>query len=165
MTVVADSSPLIILAKLNCFDFLRELYSQLCISTEVYEEVVITGAGLPGASQVAASGWIEVRSIHNPATLSAARKKLGLGVGELSTIILGQELGAQAVLLDDFKARELAKKEGLSVRGTVGILETLHRQGHVSDLRLKFQQLIMHNVYIDRRILDRRLRSLGIAPL
>lgn len=81
MTVVADSSPLIILAKLHCFDLLQKLYSTVWISTEVYNEVVVAGAGLPGALQVKAASWIDIKSIHDPASLAAARKKTGLGVG------------------------------------------------------------------------------------
>jgi len=34
------------------------------ISTEVYNEVVIAGAGLPGATQVAQADWIEVRPVY-----------------------------------------------------------------------------------------------------
>ncbi len=165
MTVVADSSPLIILAKLRCFDLLSKLYSHLYISAEVHAEVVVTGAGLPRASQVAKSEWIEVKPLQNQASLLAAQGKFGLGVGELSTILLGKEIRADAVLLDDSKARQLAKQEGLQVRGSVGLLETLYRRGYLADLRSAFQQLITDNVYIDRRLLDRRLRSLGIPPL
>jgi predicted nucleic acid-binding protein len=78
--VVADSSPLIILAKLGCFDFLSKLYSPLYISAEVHGEVVVAGAGLPGASQVTESQWIEVKPLQNQASLLAAQGKFGLGV-------------------------------------------------------------------------------------
>ena len=165
MTVVSDSSPLIVLAKLGCFHFLSQLYSQVYISKEVHDEVVVAGAGLPGASEVVISQWIDVRTVRNVVKLSAMKKSFALGAGELSTIILCKEINAEAVLLDDFHAREVARQEGLRVRGTVGILETLYRRGFVIDLRLMFQQLIAHNVYIDKRLLDRRLRSLGLAPL
>jgi predicted nucleic acid-binding protein len=90
VTVAADSSPLIIVAKLGCFDLLNRLYSRLYISAEVHAEVVVTGAGLPGASQVAESEWIEVRPLQNKASLLAAQAKSGLGLGELSTILLGK---------------------------------------------------------------------------
>ena len=46
MTVVADSSPLVILAKLGCFDLLKRLFPRLYISREVHYEVVVSGAGL-----------------------------------------------------------------------------------------------------------------------
>jgi len=163
--VVADSSPLIILAKLNCFDILNRLYPRLHISAEVYSEVVVAGTGLPGAQQVAASAWIEVTPIQNRAALLAAQTKSSLGVGELSTIVLSKEIHADAVILDDFKARKLAKDEGLQVRGTVGVLENLYRRCHLADLRAAFQQLLVHEVYIDRRLLNRRLHALGLPPL
>ncbi|PYX89997.1 MAG: hypothetical protein DMG67_13735 [Acidobacteria bacterium] len=165
MTVVADSSPLIILAKLGCFDLLNKLYPHLYISAEVHREVVIAGAGLPGASEVAKSQWIEVKHLLHPGDLPAVQQKFGLGVGELSTILLGKELKADAVLLDDYHARKLAKEENLRVRGSIGLLEAFYRRGYLSDLRGVFQQLISHNVYIDRRLLNRRLLALGITPL
>jgi predicted nucleic acid-binding protein len=65
--VVADSSPLIALAKIGCFDLLKGLYPRLHISGEVYAEIVVAGAGMPGASQVAKSDWIEVVPILPPA--------------------------------------------------------------------------------------------------
>ena len=46
MTVVADSSPLVILAKLGCFDLLNRLFPRLYISSEVHHEVVVAGVGL-----------------------------------------------------------------------------------------------------------------------
>ena len=164
MIVVADSSPLVILAKLGCFRLLNKLSPQLYISAEVHHEVVIAGAGLPGASEVAKAEWVEVKRFQNPADLLAAQEKYALGVGELSTILLGKELHANAVLLDDYNARKLATAEGLQVRGSLGLLEIFYLRGYLTDLHAVFRQLLAHS-YIDQRLLDRRLRSLGLPPL
>jgi len=164
VTVVADSSPLVILAKLGCFDLLNRLFPRLYISTEVHREVVVSGAGLPGASEVAKAKWVEVKQLQNQADLSAAQQKYALGAGELSAILLGKELHANAVLLDDYNARKLATAEGLQVRGSVGLLETLYLRGYLADLRAAFRQLLAHS-YIDQRLLDLRLRALGLPPL
>ena len=86
MTVVSDSSPLIVLAKLGCFHLLRQLYSQVSISNQVHDEVVVAGAGLPGASEVVTSQWIDVRTVRNMAKLSAMKKSFGLGAGELHRV-------------------------------------------------------------------------------
>jgi predicted nucleic acid-binding protein len=155
---------LVILAKLACFDFLNRLFPLLYISTEVFREVVVSGAGLPGASEVAGARWIEVKQLQNRADLLAAQQKHALGVGELSTILLAKELHADAVLLDDYNARKLAKAEGLQVRGSVGLLETFYLRGHLTDLRAAFRQLLAHS-YVDQRLLDLRLRALGLPPL
>ena len=162
MKVVADSSPLIILAKLNLLDLLPKLYPHVYMSTEVYAEVVVAGAGLPGASNVAEADWIEVKPIQNPAELAAAESKFNLGAGELSTIILARDLNAELTLVDDLRARRLAKSEGFAIRGTVGLLELLYRRGDISDLRSAFQQLLSHAVYVDRALLDRRLQLLSL---
>jgi predicted nucleic acid-binding protein len=67
-------------------------------------------------------------------------------------------------LLDDYNARKLAKAEGLQVRGSVGLLETFYLRGYLPDLRTAFRQLLTHS-YIDQRLLDLRLQSLGLPPL
>jgi uncharacterized protein len=162
--VVADSSPLVILAKLGCFDLLHRLFPRLTISTEVHHEVVVSGAGLPGASEVAKAEWIEVKQVQNQEALLAAQAKYALGAGELATIVLGKELRANAVLLDDYNARKLARTEGLPVLGSVGLLETFYLRGYLADLRTAFRQLLAHS-YIDPRLLDQRLKSLGLPPL
>jgi hypothetical protein len=164
VTVVADSSPLVILAKIGCFDLLNKLFRRLDISAEVYHEVVVAGAGLPGATEVASAKWVEVRNLQNQADLLVAQQNYALGVGELSTILLGKELHANAVLLDDYKARELATAKGLQVRGSVGLLETFYLRGYLTDLRATFRQLLTDS-YIDQRLLDRRLRALGLPLL
>lgn len=120
MTVVADSSPLIILSKLACFDLLNKLFPRIYVSTEVYLEVVVAGTGLPGAAEVASAEWVEVRDLQKQEGLQTAQEKYPLGVGELSTILLAKEIDADTVLLDDGRARNLAKAEGLQVRGGDG---------------------------------------------
>ena len=126
--------------------------------------MVVAGAGLPGATEVANAKWVEVRNLQNQADLLAAQQNYALGVGELSTILLGKELHANAVLLDDYKARKLATAEGLQVRGGVGLLETFYLRGYLTDLRATFRQLLTDS-YIDQRLLDRRLRALGLPLL
>jgi predicted nucleic acid-binding protein len=164
VTVVANSSPLVILAKIGSFDLLNRLFPRLYISAEVHHEVVVSGVGLPGSSEVTKAEWIEVKQLQNQAGLSAAQEKYALGAGELSTILLAKEIRAAEVLLDDHNARKLARAEGLQVRGTVGVLETSYLRGHLADLRAAFRQLLTHS-YIDRRLLDLRLRALGLPPL
>jgi predicted nucleic acid-binding protein len=105
VTVVADSSPLIILAKLGCFDLLERLYPRVYISEEVHNEVVVAGAGLPGASEVSKAKWIRIKPVQS--RLQTVRKSSLLGLGELSSILLAKELDADAVLLDDRAARKL----------------------------------------------------------
>lgn len=164
MIAVSDSSPLIILAKLGSLDLLPTLFSKVYISEQVRHEVVVSGVGLPGSSEVAQAEWIEAKQLLNPTELLALRERHPLGVGELSTILLAKEVHANAVLLDDHNARRLAQAEGLHVRGTLGVLEAAYLKGHLVDLRAAFAQLLTHS-YIDKRLLNIRLRSFRLPPL
>ena len=72
MIVVSDSSPLIAFAKIESFELLHRLYGTLTISTEVYAEVVVFGAGMPGADETSGSPWISVKQINRLNDLDAA---------------------------------------------------------------------------------------------
>jgi hypothetical protein len=75
-------------------------------------------------------------------------------------LLLGSWQGQALVSLN-----KLAKAEGLEILDGVGLLETFYARGYPSDLRTSSRQLITRNVYIDQRLLDRRLRALGLPPL
>jgi uncharacterized protein len=120
VTVVSNSSPLISLAKIESFNLLQQLFGTLVISAEVYAEVVVAGAGYPGASETSGSPWIQVKHVQRPSDVTTAQERFGLGLGELSTLILAKEVGADLVILDDLGARRLAQREGFRVQGTLG---------------------------------------------
>jgi predicted nucleic acid-binding protein len=88
---VADSSPLVILAKLGCLDFLNRVFPHVSISNEVRFDFVIAGAGLPGASEVSKAERIGVKSLQSPTCLHLAQRKYGLGSGEMSTILIAND--------------------------------------------------------------------------
>jgi uncharacterized protein len=165
VTVVSNSSPLIALAKIECFHLLQELYGTLSISAEVYAEVVVAGSRLPGASETANSPWIHVKHVQRPNDVSSAQERFGLGVGELSTLILAKEVRADLVILDDLRARKLAQRERFRVQGTIAVLETCFRKGQLPDLRGAYKQLLKCGVFLNRDLLNRSLESSEIAKL
>jgi len=57
---------------------------------------------------------------------------------------------------------KLTKTEGFQILDGVGLLETFYARGYLPELRACFRQLITHKVYIDQRLLDGRLRALGL---
>jgi uncharacterized protein len=163
--VVSDSSPLVILAKLHQFDSLQKLFGRVFISRDVFHEVVVAGTGLPGATELRTATWIEVKELQQSEPMQVAQTKSNLGAGEMSSIWLAHEMKADRLLLDDYKARRVASERGIRVLGTVGLLEEFHGRGYLSDLTEAFRQLILEKAYIDERLLNRRLRALGLKPL
>jgi predicted nucleic acid-binding protein len=93
----------------------------------------------PG-SGVVSLDWVE-HHIPDPENVGRVeREPPTVGKGEKETIALGLELSC-SIVLDDKKARLRARRAGLEVTGTLGILLRLHRIGLTSrgideDLRL-----------------------------
>ncbi len=122
MIVVSNATPLITLAKVGYFDILQKLFTEITISQEVWNEVVIKGAGRSGSSETGQASWIRVVSLANPTRLSIWQNQFNLGAGEVSTILLAKELSAGLALIDERKARALAANEGLRLSGSIAAL-------------------------------------------
>jgi uncharacterized protein len=101
--VIADSSFLIALATIEALSLLPRIFSEVFILEAVYDEVVIRGAGLPGAEEVARAAWIKriaVKDIAKTRTYRAER----LGIGEAEALALAEELQGDVLLVDDERA-------------------------------------------------------------
>ena len=120
MIVVSNSTPLIHLSAMGRLDLLPQLFGEIVIADEVYEEVVLKGADQPGASEVQSATWIKRRAINNK--LACAILQNSLGAGESATIVLALELDADLTILDDRPARIQAQARSIKITGTVGIL-------------------------------------------
>lgn len=158
--VIADSTPLINLAKIGRFEMLKALFGALIIPPAVYNELVVRGRGRPGARNTAKAAWITVRA---PADTPLLRLLTGvLDRGEAEAIALAQELGAELVLLDELHGRRAAQELGLRVRGTLGLLAEGHRRGLVEDIEADLRQLVAEGTWIAPALIEQILRSLGL---
>jgi predicted nucleic acid-binding protein len=57
--VVSNSSPLIALVRIGQLDLLRRFFGQIHIAAEVWQEVVVHGAGRPADQTARSAVWIE----------------------------------------------------------------------------------------------------------
>jgi predicted nucleic acid-binding protein len=158
---VSNASPLISLARIGQLAGVQQLFDTVYISTEVYNEVVIAGAGMPGADAISEAGWVQVRSVRDTQAVANSMKR-GLGIGETSAVQLAQELEIETILMDEWRGRRLAKQSGLAVVGFVGILEELYRCGSLPNLAQAYEELLRQNMRIDPQILQRSLQSLNL---
>jgi predicted nucleic acid-binding protein len=163
--VVSNASPLIALARIDHLDLVPKLYQTIVIPTQVYNEVVIAGAGLPGAGQVARAEWIQIIPLSDTVALRSSREKTGLGMGELAAILLARELKADLVLMDEWKARRHAVAEGLAVQGCIGILEILYRKKLLPDLRSVYVHLLAQKIRLNLQTLQDSLGKFNLPPL
>lgn len=121
--VISNTSCLIVLSNTGRLDLLRDVYETIIVTDEVAEEY---GDPLPE--------WITITSVIDKEKTRLISS--GLGVGESSTIALALEQSDALMILDDKKARRLAKEYELSFTGTLGVLVAAKNKGFTIDMQV-----------------------------
>jgi predicted nucleic acid-binding protein len=162
--IVSNSTVLIYLAKIGKLNLLKELFGEVLIPTEVFNEVVIRGKEQqqPDAFLVENAieeDWIHVKDIKTIGKL----EEFGIDLGEAQAISLAKSLGV-SVLLDQTHARIAAKALGLRPRGTIFVLfaavrkKVLSYEGYQNSLEdlVKAGFRMSDEVYLEAVRLGRR---------
>jgi predicted nucleic acid-binding protein len=161
-TVIADSGPLMVLAKLNLLHLLKLLYGRVHFTPAVYTEVVGEGIRLGYEDAhtlqrfLALEHWKATAIPSIPVELAALR----LDRGERESIALAIALNG-VLLMDEERGRQVARQRGLTVHGTLGVLIQAYRSGHIGaeQLRFYFGQIEEHSDIWISPTLCRRLLS------
>jgi predicted nucleic acid-binding protein len=141
LPLVADAGPLIGLARVGLLHLLRRLYGKVLIPTQVFEELQTSG-DRPGSRALHAAiqeGWLETTVLLNDEELASL--SLALGLGEAGAILLSRQYPCRFLLLDERRGRTVAKKHGLQVVGTGGVLLTAKQKGLLGRVSEALDQL------------------------
>ena len=68
--------------------------------------------------------------------------------GEAEVIVLAQEKHIDLVIIDEDKARKVAKLNGLNVTGTIGVLLDAKKQGKIPQIKHSLDKLLTERIYI-----------------
>jgi predicted nucleic acid-binding protein len=151
MLVVADSSPLIVLIKINHVDILPKLFKKVIIPPEVSAELAQDKRPEPVRAFIA-----------TPPTWLIQQTPLSLGPipmlhqGEASAISLALEVHADLLLIDEVLGRKAAIARGIHITGTIGVIERAADQ-HLLDLQEAFDRIKKTDFWISHELLDMRL--------
>ena len=144
--IISDTSCLILLEKLDEIQLLQKLFGEVTITSEIADEF---GNPLPG--------WIKI----NNATDNSYQSVLESFVdkGEASAIALAVEQPDCLLILDDLKARMLAKELKINYSGTLGILVEGKLSGHINSMKIVLEKIKKTNYRItpslEKKILSR----------
>jgi predicted nucleic acid-binding protein len=135
--VVADTSSLNYLVRMNRAEVLRTLYGRVVMPHAVRDEMLANGAPVDVCSWAAElPDWVDlVSALRIDSTLSEQ-----LGEGEREAISVALELSADVLLMDDQPGRLAAEERGLSVSGTLSVLLQASRLG-LLDFELAMREL------------------------
>lgn len=149
--VIADSSCLILLAKIEELEILRSVYKRIFITKEIAGEF---GGELPE--------WIEVKEIENK-TLQSLFEEI-LDLGEASALTLAFETQDCTVVLDDLKARKTAAKLNIKVTGTIGVIVKAKTENKIPSAKAVFEKILETDFRISDRILNEAIKLAGEQP-
>ncbi|AJC71341.1 hypothetical protein X802_03565 [Thermococcus guaymasensis DSM 11113] len=148
MKVVSNTSPLIGLSNIGKLGILHEVFGKVFITPAVRREF---GEELPK--------WIEVTPPENRPLVSALSKLLG--AGESEAIALAIDLGADFLILDDLKARKIARELGINVIGTAGVLLLAKKRGIVDEIKPLLTLLVEKGFRISDDVIRVILKAAG----
>ncbi len=157
MKIVCNTSPLILLAKIDRIDTLNRLYSELLIPKAVADEI----GAKPGKEndQVQALLKKGTLQLRRPSAKILTELPVDLGRGEREVIALAIDSGADLVILDDQQGRLVSRDRGLPVTGTVGVLIEAKERGFIPSLRPEMDRLIEAGMWINEVFYHRILKE------
>lgn len=159
MKVVCNSTVLIGLSKIGKLDILRLLFTEIYIPEEVYYEVVIKGKRKIGSEEISVANWIHRREIKDKEGLEMLARHINKG--EAGVLILGKELKADLLIIDEDKARDSASSAGFEVIGLVGLLVLSKKLKLITKVKPLLDELVNKSFYLDDTIYKVGLEKAG----
>lgn len=163
MRAISNSSILIALSSIGQLSILIQRFPDgIIIPKSVWYEVVETGAERAGAMEVAAglNTWLSVQEVKNKPLISVLQQDLDDGEAEAIALFCEQPL--KALLLDEKKARQVARRMNLPILGTLGLLIWAKRQGIIANLQEQLDALrTVGKFRLSQQVYNEALRQVG----
>ena len=152
---VADSTPIISLALMGKLDLLRHLYCQVVVPPAVQREVLAGGPGAVGHAELQQATSLQVVPLQN---VRRADMLSDLDRGEAEVIALAQESNADLAIIDERLARRHAKRLGLILTGTLGVLLKAKNTGLVPSVAPLVEQRLRGGIRLSDTVVAEALR-------
>ncbi len=140
MIVVSNTSPIMNLAVVGQLQLLEQLYHKVRIPEAVLQELVALDLSQIQGKSIQTISWIETHPLTNRPL--ADLLLLELHTGEAEAIVLALEMGANLLLLDERRGRQVASRMGIKCLGLLSMLIEAKHQGLISVVKPILDDLI-----------------------
>jgi uncharacterized protein len=158
---VADTSPLIFLAKLDRLDLLRKAVDEILVPYAVVQEIRQRPDWTSQKIEDALKTWVRVEPARGQQLVHVLLADLD--EGEAEAIVLALEVGAERIVMDDLDGRRLARRVGLRPIGTLGLLLAARRRGELASLREEIERLRREGFRVSDSVVQAILVEAGEA--
>ncbi|MCF8373779.1 MAG: DUF3368 domain-containing protein [Bacteroidales bacterium] len=149
MIIVADSSALIALSICDSLDLLEKLFGKVIVSQTVYNECAVESKSESEQLEQYLKNKIEKVDSNQFLNLPT-----NLGEGEISAMLLYKEQKADFLLIDDNRARVVAKLNNINIIGSIGVLLLAKHTKIILKVSPYLQRLEESNIFISRKLLN-----------
>jgi predicted nucleic acid-binding protein len=156
---VVDTSPLIFLSKLQHLDLLRASADEIFAPPSVLSEVRQQADSASQEIEEASTRWLKIEPLENREVVEILSAALDLG--EAEAIALAQHLKADRIVMDDLDGRRFARRLGLPVVGTLGLVLAARLRGEIPSLRHEVDRLLEAGFRVAPALLEDALRAAG----
>lgn len=153
MLVIADSSALLALVSCDSLALLDSLFEQVRVPLAVFEECTV--AGKPRVDRLEIYLQNKVTNVDLAELVIAAA---GLGQGELEAMALYKRLHADRLLVDDERARKVARLNGIAVVGSVGVLLLAKERRLIESVRPRLEEIRAAGIRLGEELFLEALR-------
>jgi predicted nucleic acid-binding protein len=108
--------------KIGQLDLVYHLFGEIQIPEAVFNELISNSRFKLESIQIQKSSFVKVSRVIDIKAVDALRTNTGLDVGESEAIVLSNSIGADILLMDEVKGRQVAQQMGINIMGTVGLL-------------------------------------------
>lgn len=129
MIVISDTTPIISLMKAGQLELLQKLFGAVSIPKAVYQESTENETFVEEVRMVQECEFLYLEKVDNEKSVTILRNFTELDAGESEAIILADEKHSDVLLMDEHKGRQVAKKMGITITGTIGILTQAFDEG------------------------------------
>lgn len=137
--IISDTSCFIVLSKIGQLEILQQLSGNIFTTPEIADEF---GENLPD--------WVEIIAVKDK--YKQQLLEIQVDRGEASAMALALEMENSLLIIDDYKARKLAKVLHIDYTGTIGIIGLAKQRGIISAIKPVLEKIKTTNFRISAEL-------------
>ena len=149
--IIADAGPLIALAKVGRLWLMKRLFTRVFTTVEVVAELGLTdqAAGAAAIVQAFDTGWLATLAQH---PLDVAHPFLD--AGEASCIAAAGRHGAALLVIDERLGRREARRLGIALTGTAGLLCAAKSRGLIKAVVPALEEMRSAGYFLGNNVIE-----------
>lgn len=156
MILIADSSALIALASCHSLSLLDSIFHQVLVTQNIFDEIAVYGKQFSDELQK----YLQNKIIQVDLSESVISDD-SLDLGEFSAMTLYKKIKADILLVDDKKARKVARLNDIRIIGSLGVLLLAKKEKIISEIKPLITAMKKSEIHLAEEIVEYALRIAG----